>query len=201
MTEIINKAMEKEEETWKHSLIATKADLKDWLSFERKRYLNITHFWRLFAVSEEDLIWRYQNRLRKTEYYVNTKKTLRYLCSRFLLNRLMIKTGLNVRINSCGRGLKIVHLSSVFTNGDIGENFTVHADAKVVRGADLQYPVLGNNVILGTGAVVSGGAFLADGIAVGANAYVGKKFSEPNITIAGVPARKVSNTGSSEWLL
>ena len=42
---------------------------------------------------------------------------------------------------------------------------------------------------------------IADGIAIGANSYVDKSFSEPNITIAGCPAKKVSDKSSEDlWI-
>jgi serine O-acetyltransferase len=37
---------------------------------------------------------------------------------------------------------------------------------------------------------------IADGIAIGANSVVNRSFEEPGITIAGAPARKVSDRGS-----
>ena len=44
-----------------------------------------------------------------------------------------------------------------------------------------------------------GGATIADGIAIGAGAVVNKSFAEKDITIAGVPARKISNNGRKAW--
>lgn len=66
----------------------------------------------------------------------------------------------------------------------------------VMRGGG---PHIGNNVVIGVGAVVLGDTYIADGIAVGANAVVNKSFEEPNIAIAGVPARKISNNGRYKW--
>jgi serine O-acetyltransferase len=44
--------------------------------------------------------------------------------------------------------------------------------------------------------VIDGEIEIADGIAIGANSYVNKSFKEPDITIAGCPAKKVSDKGS-----
>jgi serine O-acetyltransferase len=57
-------------------------------------------------------------------------------------------------------------------------------------------PKIGNNVFIGPGAVVIGDIEIADGIAIGANSYVNKSFKEPNITVAGCPAKKISDGGS-----
>ena len=60
-------------------------------------------------------------------------------------------------------------------------------------------PELDNGIVIGTGSVILGNIKIADGIAIGANALVNKSFKEENIAIAGVPARKVSSNGRSEW--
>lgn len=59
-------------------------------------------------------------------------------------------------------------------------------------------PKIGNNVFIGTGAKVIGGITIADGVAVGANAVVTSSILEENITVAGVPARKISNHSSRD---
>ena len=45
-----------------------------------------------------------------------------YYLSLVKLNRLRFKYGMKVRLNSCGKGLCIVHLGSIITNGDVGED-------------------------------------------------------------------------------
>lgn len=54
---------------------------------------------------------------------------------------------------------------------------------------------------IGPGAKIFGDIFIADNIAIGANAVVNKSFYESNITIAGVPAKKISNKGSKGLLV
>jgi len=46
--------------------------------------------------------------------------------------------------------------------------------------------------------VILGKIEIADGIAIGANSYVDKSFTEKGITIAGNPARKISGKGQKE---
>ncbi|MDM7919729.1 MAG: hypothetical protein QUS12_11250 [Methanosarcina sp.] len=55
---------------------------------------------------------------------------------------------------------------------------------------------MGNNVYIGPGAKIFGDIEIADGIAIGANSVVNKSFTEPNIGIAWIPARKINNKGS-----
>ena len=51
-------------------------------------------------------------------------------------------------------------------------------------------------MFIGPGTVIVGKITIADNIAIGANSYVAKSFYERGITIAGVPAKKVSDSGS-----
>jgi serine O-acetyltransferase len=44
--------------------------------------------------------------------------------------------------------------------------------------------------------VIAGKLTIADTIAIGSHSYVAKSFLEEGITIAGSPAKKVSNKGS-----
>jgi acetyltransferase-like isoleucine patch superfamily enzyme len=48
---------------------------------------------------------------------------------------------------------------------------------------------IGNNVWIGAGAIILPGVELADGIVVGAGSVVTKSFVEPNVILAGTPAK------------
>lgn len=61
-------------------------------------------------------------------------------------------------------------------------------------------PKIGNNVFIGAGAKIYGDIIIADDTAIGANSLVNKSFTESGITIAGIPARKVSNKGSKNLI-
>jgi len=45
------------------------------------------------------------------------------------------------------------------------------------------------------------GPIIADGIVIGANSVVNKSFTEENITIAGVPAKKINNKGRKDLFI
>lgn len=68
----------------------------------------------------------------------------------------------------------------------------IGADARISNAA----PTIGNNVYIGPGAKLFGQIEIADGIAIGANAVVNKSFWERNISIAGVPAKKIGTGGT-----
>lgn len=57
-------------------------------------------------------------------------------------------------------------------------------------------PTIGDNVWIGPGAKIFGKIQIADECAIGANAVVNKSFLENGVSIAGVPARKVSDSGN-----
>jgi serine O-acetyltransferase len=58
-------------------------------------------------------------------------------------------------------------------------------------------PIIGDNVYIAPGVKIYGGIEIAEGIAIGANSVVNKSFTEPNITIAGVPAKKIADGGAA----
>ena len=183
-----------------HKIIENRADLKDWLKYEKSKYKRVTPLYFFGLLTEQDAIWKYQRRLRVTEYHHNTHHKIRYLFSRILLHRLQFRYGMKVKLNSCGRGLKIMHLGSILTNGDLGEDCSLHVNVSIVSGGrDTGTPVIGSRNVIGVGAVVVGSVTLGSGIAVGANAVVTKSFEEDNIAIAGVPAKKISDNGSGTW--
>lgn len=185
---------------WKHAVIGSREDLKNWLRYEKTKYSNTTSLGEVFPITEQDYVWKYQKRLRVTEYYRNTNKKIRFWVSKSILVRLSIKYGMNIRVNSCGKGLKIMHVGSILTNGDIGEDCSIHINALVVAGGSSEeVPIIGNNVIIGVGAVVVGKAIIPNGCAVGANAVVNKEFDSSNTTLAGIPAKIISRQGSQKW--
>ena len=119
-----------------------------------------------------------------------------------LHNKMSFLYGIHIPVNVCGRGLKIMHLGSVMINSmsDVGENCVFHANtALVARGHGAGAPQMGNGVVVGTHAVIVGGVKIGNNVAIGANALVNKSFEEDNITIAGVPAKKISDHGSDMW--
>ena len=95
-----------------------------------------------------------------------------------------------------------MHVGSILINGRaaVGKNCTFHINTAVVAGGtNDDVPILSDGIVVGVGAVILGGVFLAKNIAVGANAVVNKSFTESDIAVAGVPAKKISNNGSTQW--
>ena len=143
-----------------------------------------------------DDVWKFQRILRKVEYFMNCKKSFRwrvaYWFALFRLYRLAIRLGFTIPPNSCGPGLCIVHRGPiVIARGTkLGANCRIHICVNV-----------GNNVYIGPGAKIYGDIEIADNIAIGANSVVNQSFTEPGISIAGIPAKRISQKGSKGLLI
>lgn len=66
-------------------------------------------------------------------------------------------------------------------------------------GSSAASPTIGDNVFIGPGARIFGEITIADGVVIGANSVITKSFLEPYVTIAGAPARKISERGTDSF--
>lgn len=65
------------------------------------------------------------------------------------------------------------------------------------HGADQHdVPTIGDNVWIGPGAKIFGRITIASRCAIGANAVVNRSFTDEDISIAGIPAKKVGDKGN-----
>lgn len=150
-----------------------------------------------------DEIWKFQRLLRKAEYNKNCRNTfLGKLYSRWLqycYHKMRIKLGFSIPLNVFGPGLSIAHFGTIVVNGNakIGKNCRIQESTTIgATNGSTEAPIIGDNIFIGSGARVIGNIKIANDIAIGANAVVTKDFEESGITIAGVPAQKVSNNNS-----
>lgn len=181
--------------------ISTKQELDEVLNIEKEFYPSGRLIY-LLQGSEKAILRKHQILLRKTEYYTNTHKRVMAAWYKLRLNRIQNKYALHIPLNSCGKGLKIMHIGPILLNSnvEVGEFCSFHINTAIVAaGSSDGTPVVGNHVVFGVGAVALGDIRIADYVAVGANAVVNKTVDEENIAIAGVPAKKISNNGNLEW--
>ena len=153
-----------------------------------------------------DDIWKYQKTLRKLEYTLNcSKSVLGKINSIFLKISLMRKgrkLGFSIPPNTVGPGLSLAHAGTIVINSNarIGSNCRLHVCVNI--GADIRdgklAPKIGNNCYIGPGVKMYGNITIGDNVAIGANSVVNKSF-ESNITIAGVPAKIISQNGRSSY--
>lgn len=151
-----------------------------------------------------DYIWNYILALRRVEYYHNVSTSLAYRAYyyywRCRLHKLQMLLGITISPNCVDKGLYIPHIGCIIIHHRcrIGCNFTINIDTVIGSNIKGETPIIGDNVVIEPGAKIYGNIYIANGIVVGANSVVNKSFLEEDISIAGIPARKISNKGTSK---
>jgi len=105
---------------------------------------------------------------------------------------------------SIGSGFYIGHFGNIIINASavIGNNCNISQGVTIgVSGKSMKrgVPVIGNNVYIGSNSVIAGKITVGDNVVVGANTFVNKDI-EPNVTVLGVPAKKISDNGSVDYI-
>ena len=110
-----------------------------------------------------------------------------------------MKLGFSIPINVFEEGLSIAHygLLVVNSNAHIGKNCRIQEGVTIgATNGNAAAPRIGNNVFIGSGAKIIGDISIADNVAIGAGSVVVKSITEPSVTYAGIPAKKVSDNDS-----
>lgn len=157
--------------------------------------------------SPYDEVWIFQRLLRRVEYLHNTKAnglTRRFWSWR--LHRQSVRCGFEIPLNTFGPGLSIAHRGTIIVHPDarIGANCRIHVDVVIgTRPGPPPEPAprIGDNCYIGPGAKIFGDVELGANIVVGANAVVNRSFPEGRMTIAGAPARRISDTPSDQYII
>jgi len=126
---------------------------------------------------------------------------LRFL-ARLLSHTSRFLTGIEIHPGAeIGRRFFIDHGAGVV----IGETTEVGDDVLIYQGVVLggttlekkkRHPTIGNNVVIGTGAVALGAITIGDGASIGAGSVVVKSVP-PGTTVVGIPGRVVEDSGKS----
>lgn len=142
------------------------------------KYLVISRKYRFYKVNNENIF----NKIRFIYYsYKNNKYSTKY----------------NLEFNGFkfGDNLKVYH-NNIIVNHEVvmGDNCKLHGNNCIGNNGENNIcPQIGDNVDIGVGAIIIGDVKIADGITIGAGSVVTKSFTEPNIIIAGIPAKKIRN--------
>lgn len=187
-------------------MVRSKKDYKEYLETDLKASgLDKCCFIRRFY----DNRYKFYKSLRLTEYYYNRKQNLVIKIIKKLLYikhvRLCNKTGWTIPINVFDKGLAIVHQGTIVVSGNakIGKNCRIHVCTNIGNGishGENGSPIIGDNVYIGPGVKMFGPIKIGDNLAIGANSVVNKSFEEGNCTIAGVPAKKISDNTSQNYI-
>ena len=150
-----------------------------------------------------NMIWKYKVYLRKAEYFRNLEKKsfIQKIFEKYYLLRYMqfgMKLGFTIPLNVAEEGLSLPHYGTIIINGNshIGKNCRIMADVCIGSTGGVNIAAtIGDNVYIGAGAKIIGQINIGDDVCIGANAVVTKSV-EPGKTVAGSPAKVISNKPS-----
>ena len=168
-------------------MITSKSDLREYIIADNK----VNHFTKWSPITNTRC--KFLRTLRILEFLLNTNASrLLAIIYRRRLQSLSERLGITIGPNSFGKGLYIPHYGSIVVNGTarFGDYCIVQNGVNISESV-----VCGGGIYLGAGSKIMIGVYLADDIIVGANAVVTKSFNEPNIVLAGIPAKKISDKG------
>lgn len=150
--------------------------------------------WVIYRVFSYELITVAIFRLASELYQY---KKLRFI-SLFLyfVHKLLFKVDMHPAAK-IGGGLQLVHGFSVVigARSTIGRNVAIFDSVSIGKknvGCIGGMPIIGDDVIIGTGAKVLGEIVIGENCLIGANSVVLSSFNEKGKTIAGIPARIIS---------
>lgn len=152
-----------------------------------------------------DEIWKFQRSLRRLEFFecrpkFSFDRLFVYPIEKYRFHKLSLACGFTIPCHVFGPGLAIVHRGTIVINSKarVGSFCRIHADVNIgASGGDgYAVPRLGDYVYIGPGAKIFGKITVPDRCVIGANAVVNHSFTEAGITIAGVPAVKISERSS-----
>ena len=181
--------------------IKTKKDLFEVIRQDATANGRITIFPSFFG----DEVWKFQLTLRRLEYYTNLFRTnpvlyfLAYSLVKYKYHSMSIKLNFSIPINVFDEGMSIPHYGTIVVspNAKIGKNCRIHEGVTIgATNGSAGAAIIGDNVFIASGAKIIGEVYIADNVAIAANAVVTKSINEPGTTWGGVPARKISDSSS-----
>lgn len=182
---------------------------KDFLEYREADRIALRRTMSIHIIYDE--VWKFQRLMRRVEYLTNCLKhrnifwriVHKWYSLRF--HRQSIRCGFDIPPNVFGPGLSIAHRGTIVVHPDarIGMNCRIHVDVVIGTrpGPEDKVPTLGDNCYIGPGAKIFGDIVIGPNTAIGANSVVNQSFPEGFMTIAGAPARKVSDTPSTEFII
>ena len=182
-------------------MIKTRKDLKFYLEEDAKRNSCLGYFRYLALLlmgAECACAFRYIKCMRKCEYHLNNSRhslwhKAWYYFYKIRQSRLGRKYGISIHPNTCGYGLRLMHLSGgggILLNVESVGNYCGF-NAGVLLGnnnAKDARPRVGNYVAFGPGAKAFGKIGIGDNVFVAPNAVVTKDVPE-NAIVGGIPAK------------
>ena len=181
-------------------MIKTRKDLKFYLKEDAKRnhcYGYFRYMALLLVGAECACAFRYIKCLRNLEYHLNNSKSslwhkIWYQYYRIKKSRLGMKYSISIHPNTCGYGLRIMHLSGgggVRIGATCGNYCGFNSGVLLGNIGDINHrPQIGNYVAFGPGAKAFGKLIIGNNVFVAPNAVVTKDVPD-NAIVGGIPAK------------
>lgn len=179
-------------------MIQSKLELKEYLDADRARYGKRRFKILGWACGDEGvIIVRFLRILRWLEYYTNKKKRIwdyfPYSILFVLFRRERLRTGLQLNVNTIGKGLYIPHFAGgIYANCEkMGDNCIISTGVVLGNkggGKNPGRPTIGDNVEICVGAKVIGSVYVGNNVIIAPNSVVVSDVPD-NAIVSGVPAK------------
>lgn len=176
-------------------MILTKIDLREYLKADEARYTQRKPvFLGWFLGDEGYIVKKYLRLLRYLEYYTNKKKKawdyIPYIYYVFRFRKARIKTGIQLNVNTIGKGLYIPHFAGgIYANCvSMGEGCIITTGCVLGNKGGASGPTIGDNVEIAVGAKVIGNVHVGNNAVIAPNSVVVKDVPA-NAIVSGIPAK------------
>ncbi|NUO76375.1 MAG: serine acetyltransferase [Lysobacter sp.] len=186
------------------------------MTFSQYRFLVLSDLYRITGNAKRTSLLRYvfhgesyrYNFWMRTCAYAKGNPLLRYTLypfARLVLGHLVYKLGISIPAGtSIGSGFYIGHFGGIVVSqkATIGRNCNISQGVTIGRanrGRNQGYPVLGNNIYIGPGAVIAGSVRIGDNVAIGANCVVTTDIPD-NSVVVGIPGKIISHAGAAGYV-
>ncbi len=150
------------------------------------------------------IVYRINNAIYSSKLFKPLKIIL-LLIGLFFQKLMEIITGISLPYSATiGSQFYIGHFGGIIINSKavIGNNCNISQGVTIGISGVREHrgiPIIGNNVYIGANAVIAGNLHIGDNVVIGANSLVVDSV-EPNVTVVGVPAKKVSDNNSEPYI-
>ena len=186
------------------------------MTFSQYRFLVLSDLYRITGHAKRASLLRYifhgesyrYNFWMRTCAYAKGNPLLRYTLypfARLVLGHLVYKLGISIPAGtSIGSGFYIGHFGGIVVSqkATIGRNCNISQGVTIGRanrGRNQGYPVLGDNIYIGPGAVIAGSVRIGDNVAIGANCVVTTDIPD-NSVVVGIPGKIISQAGAAGYV-
>ncbi|RNF83287.1 serine O-acetyltransferase [Montanilutibacter psychrotolerans] len=186
------------------------------MTFKEYRFLVLSDLYRITGHARRGPLLRYVFRGESFRYnfwlrtcaYARSNPVLKftvYPFARFVLGHLTYKLGISIPVGTViGSGFYIGHFGGIVVSQKavIGRNCNISQGVTIGRanrGKNKGYPVLGDNIYIGPGAVIAGNVRIGSNVAIGANCVVAMDIPD-DCVVAGVPGTIISRKGSTGYV-